>query len=261
LILQVIGLSSIPASRSGFLTSLTAVFIPLISSFVFRKPPRLHVWIGGALALLGVLILSGVISIRSASVASLDSKTAVPLNVGDALTTLGALFFSIQVLLIDWFGKRFRSAYFTPGMFFTTVAIAGFVFLGWSLSSKAGWQLNGSEAASWGSLLTSPVYLGSIAFLSLFCSLLAFLGMNTFQPAINASQASVIYSTEPLFASVWAMVLPGWISVLAATGYANEPMTVELAIGGILVTIANVISLWPEKNETQSQSPQSSMES
>jgi drug/metabolite transporter (DMT)-like permease len=254
LILQVIGLASIPASRSGFLTSLTAVYIPLIASFVLRKPPRLNVWIGVVLALAGVLILTGVFPIRSeGNPAATMSAARVPLNVGDLLTTIGALFFSLQVLLIDWLGKSHRSAYFTPGMFLTTVVVAGLAFL-----CVAGSPIDSvAENPDWWQLIKHPVYLSLLAFLALFCSLMAFLGMNTYQPLVNASQASVIYSTEPLFASFWAMFLPGWIAIWSATDYQNEPMTVELAMGGILVTIANIIALWPQKLQAAEGSMQS----
>ncbi|MFM8214771.1 MAG: EamA family transporter, partial [Pirellula sp.] len=55
LVLQVIGLATIPASRSGFLTSLTAVFTPLFGALIFRKYPTKWMVIGTGLAVLGVV--------------------------------------------------------------------------------------------------------------------------------------------------------------------------------------------------------------
>ncbi len=63
LMLQVLGLATIPASRSGFLTSLTAVFTPLFSALVLRRVPTSNVWIGGLIALLGVSLLTGLLQV------------------------------------------------------------------------------------------------------------------------------------------------------------------------------------------------------
>jgi hypothetical protein len=57
----------------------------------------------------------------------------------------------------------------------------------------------------------------------------------------------VIYSTEPLFASLWAMVIPGWLATMIAMQYTNETITMELIVGGCFVFIANVVALWPQK--------------
>jgi len=88
-----------------------------------------------------------------------------------------------------------------------------------------------------------------VFFLALFCSLISFLGMNTYQPYITASQASVIYSTEPLFASLWAMILPGVIASFIPLIYQNESATWQLIVGGLFILAANVIALWPTKVE------------
>lgn len=249
LILQVIGLASIPASRSGFLTSLTAVYTPLLASILFRTPPSRNVWIGIGLALLGVLVLSEVISIHSTSNSLISSaqisSVAAPFNWGDIWTTLGSLFFSVQVLLVDYYGKKLRSAYFTPGMFITSVCVAWCAFgIGCILISR-GLVEGAVPPHSWWMLCKAPAFSLMILFLAFFCSLLSFLGMNTYQPYVSASQASVIYSTEPLFASVWAMFLPSLIGAWAGLQYLNEQLTNELIVGGILISIANVIALWP----------------
>ncbi|XZE36129.1 DMT family transporter [Pirellulaceae bacterium SH501] len=249
LILQVIGLATIPASRSGFLTSLTAVYTPLMASMILKQRPSIFVCIGSLLALTGVAVLSDahryVLSFANFELAA--DASSVPLNWGDLWTTLGALFFSGQVLLVDTFGKRYRSAHLTPGMF-VTAAIVAWVFFVVSRSLLEGSELSSSTNVSWDnwiSIGSQPAVLGLLVFLAIFCSILSFLGMNTFQPAISASQASVIYSTEPVFASSWAMLLPGIIGWFIALDYQNESFTWQLGVGGILILLANIIALWP----------------
>jgi drug/metabolite transporter (DMT)-like permease len=249
LVLQVIGLSTIPASRSGFLTSLTAVYTPLMYAVMTKRLPSLQLCIGILLALIGVATLSNALTwiLPQSETTVTETTNIIPLNWGDLWTTLGAIFFSIQVLLIDHFGSRYRSASFTPGMFATATLVAAAIFIGIQFFPQG--DASSIELSKWTSLLVQPAFLGLVFFLALFCSLISFLGMNTYQPYITASQASVIYSTEPLFASLWAMILPGVIASFIPLIYQNESATWQLIVGGLFILAANVIALWPTKVE------------
>ena len=100
---------------------------------------------------------------------------------------------------------------------------------------------------SWLKLFLSPLFIGIVLFLALFCSVVAFLGMNKYQPQITAVQASIIYSSEPVFASSWALFLPGLLGVIETKiGYPNEIISAHLVLGGTLVLLANIVSLWPK---------------
>jgi drug/metabolite transporter (DMT)-like permease len=246
LVLQVMGLATIPASRSGFLTSLTAVFTPILSALILRKVPSRNVAIGVAIALLGVAILTGFIE-RNQDHFRIAKDALSRWTVGDSLTTLGSLFFTGQLLLVDYYGRRLHPAALTSGMFvvvslascITFFYLNGFVAADWSGSPSSGLSF-------WGTLYFSPMFFGLIVFLALCCSVLAFLGMNKYQPSITAVQASVIYSSEPVFASLWALVLPGLLGAIdSGYGYANEVVSVPLFLGGLLILVANVVSLWP----------------
>ncbi|HAC91615.1 MAG TPA: hypothetical protein DCF63_13450 [Planctomycetaceae bacterium] len=246
MILQVIGLGSIPASRSGFLTSLTAVYTPLLSSLIFRRTPTGKVWLGAGLAVTGVLVLSGLVPVFGLGQANPDVPR-VPINRGDLWTTMAALFFTMQIMVVDYFGKRLRSAYFTPGMFLATVVVAATVFCLTGVSTDgSGLPYSPQVGTSWWSMFTHWPFWILLFVLATFCSLISFLTMNRYQPSVSAPQAAVIYSSEPIFASLWAMFLPGWLAGLSGIAYSNEKLTVELLLGGLLVLIANVVALWPQ---------------
>jgi drug/metabolite transporter (DMT)-like permease len=92
LVLQVIGLAMIPASRSGFLTSLTTVFTPFLGAIVFRRIPSLNMFIGAMVAVAGVAALTGLF------VATRDHIGIAPdahqrWTPGDTLTTIGSFMF------------------------------------------------------------------------------------------------------------------------------------------------------------------------
>jgi drug/metabolite transporter (DMT)-like permease len=88
---------------------------------------------------------------------------------------------------------------------------------------------------------TSGPWLAFTLLLTLFCTIGSFLLMNRWQPVITATEAGLIYCSEPVFASVMALFLPAWFSRWAGFDYANETVTWHLLVGGGLVTLANVL--------------------
>ncbi len=247
LVFQVVGLATIPASRSGFLTSLTVVFIPLFSTAIGRRLPRLTILAAAAVAIAGVSVLTGLISIGDGSI-SLADDALRGWNYGDSLTILGAVFFSIQVMLLDSYGKRHDSLELTPSMFATT-AVGGWIVLAVSL-----WLApQGSDQAgigNWISVGVKPTFWSLIVTLAIFPSMVAFVWMNIYQPVVSAIQAGIIYTLEPVFASTFAMFLPAILSSLCLVAYENETFTMPLLFGGLLVIIANLLALWPDSHRT-----------
>jgi drug/metabolite transporter (DMT)-like permease len=259
LVLQVIGLASIPASRSGFLTSLTAVFTPLFGAWIFRKYPSKWMVLGIALAVLGVVILTGLV-VRTPSGFGLAPDAADRWTLGDTLTTLGSVFFAFQVLFLDHYGKKIDSVAVTPSMFLTA-SVLGWITVGLILGTSLKAQTGVADMAffDWVQLSMRPVFLIALFALAILCSLLAFGWMNKFQPAITAAQAAVIYSLEPVFASTWALFLPGMLSLASGIEYANEQVTWGLLSGGVLILLANVVALYPDRGSVgESAEPKNS---
>jgi drug/metabolite transporter (DMT)-like permease len=259
LVLQVIGLASIPASRSGFLTSLTAVFTPLFGAWIFRKYPSKWMVLGIALAVLGVVILTGLV-VRTPSGFGLAPDAADRWTLGDTLTTLGSVFFAFQVLFLDHYGKKIDSVAVTPSMFLTA-SVLGWITVGLILGTSLKEQTGVADMAffDWVQLSMRPIFLLALFALAILCSLLAFGWMNKFQPAITAAQAAVIYSLEPVFASTWALFLPGMLSLVSGIEYANEKVTWGLLSGGVLILLANVVALYPDRGSVaESAEPKNS---
>ncbi len=245
LLCQVIGLATIPASRSGFLTSLAVVFTPLLSTLGRRRLPHATVLLGAAVALAGVSILTGLVTFESGRL-SVAQDALSKWTTGDSLTTLAAFSFSGQILLVDRLGKRYDSVAFTPSMFAVVAVLASIVFA--MLSGQIP-EDTASFRDDWMALATQPRFYWMIGLLCVFPSLLAFAWMNKYQPTLTAVQAAVIYTLEPVFASLWAMFLPAVLSITCAVTYGNEEFSMPLVIGGGLVLMANVLALWPEPTQ------------
>ncbi|MEZ6087806.1 MAG: DMT family transporter [Pirellulaceae bacterium] len=245
LILQVIALGTIPASRSGFLTSLAVVFTPLIWAVLHRRRPRWNVLAGAATALLGVAVLAGVVVISEGRLSLADDSVG-RWTVGDSLTVLSAIFFSAQILLLDQFGRRYDSVAFTPSMFATTAV------LGFAAFAIVRPYVSEDGNAEWGGLMMTPAFFLTIVLLCAIPSVIAFAWMNKFQPRISAGHAAVIYTLEPVFASIWAMSLPATLSLCCRVRYENEQFSLPLMIGGLMVLAANLLALWPPPRPEQS---------
>ncbi|MCC9657734.1 DMT family transporter [Rhodopirellula halodulae] len=245
MVLQVSGLSTIPASRSGFLTSLAVVWTPILATVFERQRPRAVVLLGGAISLVGVSILTGLLG-WSGGAPRFASDGFSHWKTGDTLTLLAVLFFSAQIVAVDWFGKRLDSLAFTPSMFGTTAALSlmFFVFLQPNIP-----ELGEASSAGegWVSLTTQLPFWGLILLLSIFPSLIAFSLMNRYQPSVTPTQASVLYTLEPLMASAWAMFVPALLSRWCGVDYQNEHLTPQLLCGGAVLLLANFVALWPTK--------------
>jgi drug/metabolite transporter (DMT)-like permease len=92
-------------------------------------------------------------------------------------------------------------------------------------------------------LLTDGLFLALTATTSVFCSALAFCLMNTYQPEVSPVQAASISTLEPVFATLWAMWLPGVLSPMVGLDYPSEVPGLMLALGGSMIILGNIVSL------------------
>src|SRR4051812_35306417 len=87
----------------------------------------------------------------------------------------------------------------------------------------------------------SPSVIALVIILVLFCTMTAYMMMNRWQPHVTATEAGLLYGIEPVFASLFALFLPGYISGLTGIDYANERLTRHLFVGGAIIVLANIL--------------------
>ncbi len=233
ILFQMDGLAHTAASTSAFLTQFTCLFIPLWVALRRRALPGPFIIAATLLVLWGMAILTGF------------KLSGLKLGRGEAETILSALFFAAQILWLE--RPRYaanRVANFTVVMF---AAIAVLIMPIALLTAPTPRAI--LTAYSSGPVL---VLVGALA---LACTLAAYSLMNYWQPHVSATEAGLIYCVEPLFTSVFAAFLPGWLSVFAGIQYANEHFTHALLLGGGLITLANVLiqlEAWRQRRKTTS---------
>lgn len=219
LALQADGLAHTPASTSAFLTQAYCVILPLVSCVRLRRPPEARVVVSTLLVVAGCAMLSGL------------RPGDLRIGRGEAETLLAAVFFTIQILTLE--NPRYHV---NRGLNVTFVMCLGIalIFLPVTLMFAPSPSAVIAAGASWPSITM-------ILALALFCSIGAYLLMNHWQPRISATEAGLIYTTEPVFTAVYVLFLPGWISSWTGGGYANEHFGLANIIGGALIVAANVI--------------------
>lgn len=89
--LQQIGMLYTTAGKSGFITALYILIVPIIGLFM-KKHVGIKTWIGVALAVLGMYFLS--------------VQEGFAISRGDFLTFLCAIVFAIHILIIDYFSPK-----------------------------------------------------------------------------------------------------------------------------------------------------------
>ena len=226
MLFQTDGLQFTSASTSAFLTQFYALMIPIYVALRARQWPRPVVWVCSALVLAGVAILSN-FNFRD-----------LHLGRGELETLISSGFFMWQILVLE--NKRYagnRVLPVTTVMFATEAAIFTVMALATAPSPA-------DVLVPW----SNGPWLVFTVLLTVFCTIGSFTLMNKWQPAITATEAGLIYCTEPIFTSAMALFLPAIFSAWAGFHYANETLTWHLLLGGGLITAANaLIQLRPPK--------------
>lgn len=175
---QTKGLSLTTATNNAFLTALNIVLVPFISSVFMKKKIVPREYLGAAIAMVGITVMS-------------LTEQLGAINLGDALTLGGAVFFALHILLTDKFAKE------EDVMVLTTIqlSVAGVCALLVALVEKEPWVINNRTANL------------TVLYLTIFCTMIAFLLQTYCQQYTTETETVLIMSTESVFALLFAVVV------------------------------------------------------
>lgn len=209
LIVQHLGLNESSEAVSAFLTSLTILFVPLLMTFVLRRPPPISFWCGVVLATAGVWLMTGAASSG--------------FHMGELLGLACAFIFSLYILAVDAVVPSDDPSRMAAGQFI----VVGVICAGACLFVPGGTAIMRLE--SFARAMTAPGVSLNLILLTLFPTVAAFGLLTLFQPMVDPSRATLIYLFEPVFATAYA----------AAAGH--RPSTIAL-IGAGLILAGNVLA-------------------
>ena len=198
------------SGKAGFLTAIYILIVPIFSIFLHKKP-GFNIWIGVALALIGLymLCMSGEISLRFS----------------DILIVICAFLFAIQILLVD---------HYSPHVDGIKLAIIEFLVTGTiSLIPIAIFEIAPVGLSAWLSNTFSTELFIPFLFAGVFSCGIAYTLQIEAQRDYNPTIASLIMSLEAVFASIFGVI------------FLQQYMTNRELIGATIMFIAIIIAQLP----------------
>ncbi len=185
---QTDGLRLTTTAKSAFITGLYVVFTPMVSLVVGDRLKGTH-------ALSALVALGGLMLLVYQPGLSYGGW-----NRGDSETLLTALLAGIHMVMTGHFSRRSRGWILA----FIQVSVVAVLLTLTALASPAPYGFHGAGAA-----LRYPGIWISLLFLSVLATSVAFYLQSTMQAYVGATEAAILFSMEPVFAGIIAVV--GWV--------------------------------------------------
>lgn len=196
--LQTVGLTSTTVGRSAFITSLHVVFVPMLA-VLWGHAPKPLIWASAMVALGGVGLLC------------YDGGSP---NLGDLWTLLCAMAWAVYITRLAYWTRRFSAGPLTAAQLWIVTLLS------------AVWWIQSTSTHG-------PIPWGAIVYLALAATALTTWLQTIGQKQVPAPQAAVLFTMEP----VWASLFGWW--------FLNETLGLRGMIGAILIVSAAVISQRP----------------
>ena len=180
---QTAGLELTTVASTGFITGLYVVLTPLLALALFGTPVPRALWAGVVLAVVGLLLLSGV-----------PGGSAL----GNALVLANAVFQAFQITSMERFAPRYDPRALT----FLQMATS---FIGFTVIAIALGDLEVPRGATvWGALLVTGIFAGALGYLI----------ATWVQGRTTAARAALVFTLEAPFAALAGVLLAdeilGW---------------------------------------------------
>jgi drug/metabolite transporter (DMT)-like permease len=217
---QAVGQVYTTPSKSAFITGLTTPLVPFVALVLLRVRPTLENLIGVTLASIGgVLILI---------------PTDASVNRGDVLTLVCTALFAAHITLLSSYARRFDVRQLTVLQITSAAIVFFFVWLAFKACAffLVGHPLPGVIARESVPLIFSLRVLWQIVFLAMVATVATFLLWTWGQSRMSATHAAIIFSLEPVFATIFALAVRG----------GKEWMGTRGALGAALVLLGIIVS-------------------
>lgn len=187
---QTLGLLTTTPARSGFLTGLNVLLIPLWGLWILRRRP-------GWMPILGLLV-------ATVGMWFLARPGAGGWVVGDTWTLGCALFFALHVILLSRWSVTMAPGGLLFSQLATTALLGGVAHLA-------------AREPSRNVDFTQPEVIVALLLTGVLASGLTTWLQMRYQPRMSPDRVALIYATEPLFAALFSTVI--WGERLGPTGW------------------------------------------
>lgn len=196
---QTVGLQYTTSARSAFLTNVSLLLVPVFGAILGRGRPGPATILGLVLALGGLAALEFPWDLPPAPRENgVEPPRFDVLFRGDLLTLGCAVFFAFQILATESFARTTPLLPFVFVQFLVCAAVSGVMSLATGELEKPIPLPGGAPAA-----------LGQILFLGLVATGISLLVQAWSQRHVSATRAAIIFTLEPVFATVLAFLVRG----------------------------------------------------
>lgn len=202
---QTYGAMITTASKNAFFTSINVIVVPYIFWILHKKKPKIMTFICSIICIIGI----GVISFDK-------NLNLSDINFGDILTIISAIFFAFQIATTGFFSRKVEPL----KLIFLQMIFAGILFVvNFFIFS------NPKEISN-----LKGMALISVGYLTIFSTIVPTLLQTVCQKFTTSTRASLLMSTESLFAPIFAFFLLG------------EILSLKVIIGAGIVLFSIVLS-------------------
>lgn len=177
---QTFGIVYTTPAKNAMITQMMVIMIPFILWIFYKRRPTSKAFIGAAIALLGGVILT----------INVNQLTAI--NIGDALSFACAVMVALHVVLSAEIAKR-------PGVDPVVYTLIQFTF-----AAAASVLLASTEQLP---IISNAIQWWPLVFLGIFNTAWGFTIQTFAHKYSNASRASIIVTSEALFAAIFSVLL------------------------------------------------------
>ena len=204
-VFQTYGAANTTVGKNAFFTAINVIIVPYIFWILNKKRPDIFSFSASIICLIGVGIMS------------LDSNlNFTHLNKGDVMTIISAFFFALQVAYTGYFGRKVHPM----NLVLLQMLVGGLLFAGTQFATSGLREVIPLHGETLMAIIYAVVFSTAIPMLlQIYC-----------QRLTTATRASILMSTESMFAPVFAFFILG------------EMMTLRVALGAIFILFSVVVS-------------------
>lgn len=201
---QTVGLKFTTPGVNAFLTAAYCVITPFFAWMLFKKRPRIRNFVAAFIALIGIWLVS----------VSGDSELTI--GIGEILSFVCAFFFAAHIVLMSKATKKYNAI---------ALSASEFIFEGlFGIITGAIFESAPTLADF------TPEFVGLLAFLVIFSTIICFGIQNISLSYVPPSQASLLLSLECVFGVIFSVLLYG------------EVVSLRMMIGFVLIFSGVIVS-------------------
>jgi transporter len=204
-VFQTYGAAHTTVGKNAFFTAINVIIVPYIFWILNKKRPDIFSFSASIICLIGVGIMS------------LDGNLSFThLNKGDVMTIISAFFFALQVAYTGYFGRKVHPM----NLVLLQMLIGGLLFAGTQFATSGLREVIPLHGETLMAIIYAVVFSTAIPMLlQIYC-----------QRLTTATRASILMSTESMFAPIFAFFVLG------------EIMTLRVALGAVFILFSVVVS-------------------